>query len=83
MKTTFALAFAVSIGLAAAANAAAMHGGSASHAMPSGSHIQTAASTGPHSPVTQVKIRTPRQCFRYCRGTLGAGVDFCAVSCYR
>lgn len=41
-----------------------------------------AASPG-HGATSNLKIRTPRQCFRYCRGTLGASVDFCAVSCYR
>jgi hypothetical protein len=46
-----------------------------------GTHTQPTST--PHAPVTMVKIRTPGQCFRYCRGTLGASIGFCAVSCYR
>ena len=83
MKAVFALALVLSIGFAAAAHAAVQGGNHAG--MPSRGPTPSASrvSMGPHSPVTQVKIRTPRQCFRYCRGALGASVDFCAVSCYR
>jgi len=83
MKATFALAFALLVGSYAAGNAAFQGGGHPGGMTGSHMHMSTQASMVPHNPVTQLKIRTPRQCFRYCRGTLGAGVSFCAVSCYR
>ena len=89
MKTTVALALALFIG-SVAAGQAAFHGGGHAGTMSgipvTASHIPAAshASMGARGPVTLAKkIRTPRQCFRFCRGTLGASVDFCAVSCYR
>ncbi len=46
-------------------------------------HYNAAGSNRPQPVAFSKKIRTPGQCFRYCRGTLGGSIDFCGVSCYR
>ncbi len=79
LKATLISTLVCLIGSFAIANAAHM-GGTMSAGTPT---VHAQPTSAPHAPVTMVKIRTPGQCFRYCRGTLGAGIGFCAVSCYR